>query len=119
MLELSEHVKPWHLVGWHDETSNTIGLAKKHQSVVVDRAGITSLSVSFMRPAKGRGWVSLEAKSKEDNETQTFATASPTRCEREPITRPRPFFSRDFDHFYLMMKKLYLAKLLINQGKRG
>lgn len=65
VLELSAHVKPWHLVGWHDETSNTIGLAKKHQSVVVDRAGITSLSVSFMRPAKGRGWVSLEAKSKE------------------------------------------------------
>lgn len=54
-------VQPGDLVCWSDARSNTVGIARSNKVIVVERSRIRGLSIDFMRPAKGRGWVSLEA----------------------------------------------------------
>ena len=52
----------WHLIAWHDQATGVAGLTYKGEMVLLDRSKLESLSAEFMRPAKGRGWVALEAK---------------------------------------------------------
>ena len=54
-------VQPGDLVCWSDARSNTVGVAKSNKVIVVEQSCVRGLSMDFMRPAKGRGWVSLEA----------------------------------------------------------
>ena len=51
----------WHLVAWSDEESGTVGLWHKGSSILLHRGQLTGIAVMFMRPAKGSGWVALEA----------------------------------------------------------
>ena len=53
--------KLWHLVGWYDEQSNTFGFAHKGKTVVIGCKELLGLAIEIMHPAKGQGWVSLEA----------------------------------------------------------
>jgi hypothetical protein len=62
VVEFGATVKPWHLIGWNDGLSSTIGFTRKHQAVIVEGRQIVGLSICFMRRAKGPGFVSLEAK---------------------------------------------------------
>lgn len=64
--EVEQHVstgRPWHLVAWHDEHSGLIGFCHKGKAVSVAYGEFLGLAVEIMHPAKGKGWVSLEAKA--------------------------------------------------------
>jgi len=50
-----------YLVAWSDNYSRTFGLAKGSKAIVLPWGDVRSLSLDVMRPAKGRGWVALEA----------------------------------------------------------
>lgn len=65
IADFGENAKPWHLVGWKDSNSNTIGIARKNQAIALDSDDVDALSICFMRSAKGPGFVSLEAILKE------------------------------------------------------
>jgi hypothetical protein len=56
------HSKLWHLIGWSDEASNSCGLWHKGMAIMLARDRLTGLSVDLMHPAKGSGWVSLDAR---------------------------------------------------------
>jgi hypothetical protein len=56
------HSKLWHLIGWSDEASNSCGLWHKGMAIMLARDRLTGLAIDLVRPAKGRGWVALEAR---------------------------------------------------------
>ena len=56
------HSKLWHLIGWSDEASNSCGLWHKGMAIMLPRDNLIDLSVDLMHPAKGLGWVALEAR---------------------------------------------------------
>lgn len=63
--EVKQHVqsgKLWHLIGWNDKRSNTFGFAHKGKTVAIGCKELLGLAIEIMYPAKGQGWVSLEAK---------------------------------------------------------
>jgi hypothetical protein len=62
LADVSVNAKPWHLIGWKDFGSNSIGIARKHQIVSISLEDIEGLSICFTRRAKGPGYVSFEAK---------------------------------------------------------
>jgi hypothetical protein len=55
----------WHLVAWSDEQSNTFGLAHKGNAIALSLKALDELTIEIMRPAKGHGWVALEAITQE------------------------------------------------------
>ena len=64
VIDRASDLKRWALVAWNDDESATIGLARNLSLLVLSRADIDSLSITFVRAAKGVGWVSLSAKLK-------------------------------------------------------
>ena len=73
--ELSVNAKVWHLIGWRDGSSNSIGIARNNQAISINVEHIEALSVCFMRKAKGPGFVSFEVKMSENRGTAVlFAT---------------------------------------------
>ena len=64
VIDRTGDLKHWSLVAWNDDVSATVGIARNRSLLVLDRAGIDWLSINFMRPAKGAGWVALQAKLK-------------------------------------------------------
>ena len=56
------HSKLWHLIAWSDEASNSCGLWHKGMAIMLPRNNLVDLSVELMHPAKGQGWVALEAR---------------------------------------------------------
>lgn len=64
VIDRCRHVKRWSLVAWNDDVSETVGLARNRSLLVLVRSEIDALSISFVRPAKGAGWVSFQAKLK-------------------------------------------------------
>jgi hypothetical protein len=56
------HSKLWHLIAWSDPASNSCGLWLKGMAIALPRDRLTGLSIEMMRPAKGGGWVALEAR---------------------------------------------------------
>jgi hypothetical protein len=69
VAERFAEAKLWHLVAWNDEVSATIGLARGTSLVIFERSEITGLSINFLRPAKGRGWVELAAQLRNQRAT--------------------------------------------------
>jgi hypothetical protein len=66
--QVREHItrgRLWHLFAWSDERSNTFGLAHKGKAIALGRKALGGLAIEVMRPAKGRGWVVLEANTQE------------------------------------------------------
>ncbi|MBA5605561.1 hypothetical protein H3H36_09330 [Duganella sp. FT3S] len=61
VTKLSVNAKPWHLIGWKDSSSNSIGIARNHQAISINTENLDGLSICFMRKAKGAGFVSFEA----------------------------------------------------------
>lgn len=72
VAELSANAKPWHLIGWKDFGSQSIGIARKHQAISIDVKKTEGLSICFMRRAKGPGFVSFEAKFQENRGSVVF-----------------------------------------------
>jgi hypothetical protein len=56
------HSKLWHLIAWSDEASNTCGLWHKGMAIALPRDKLAGITIELMHPAKGRGWVALEAR---------------------------------------------------------
>jgi hypothetical protein len=56
------HSKLWHLIGWSDEASNSCGLWHKGMAILLPRDRLIDLSIDLMHPAKGKGWVVLDAR---------------------------------------------------------
>lgn len=56
------HSKLWHLIGWSDEASNSCGLWHKGMAIMLPRGNLIDLWVDLVHPAKGNGWVALEAR---------------------------------------------------------
>ena len=56
------HSKLWHLIAWSDEASNSCGLWHKGMAIMLPRNNLIDLAVDLMHPAKGQGWVALEAR---------------------------------------------------------
>jgi hypothetical protein len=56
------HSKLWHLIGWSDEASNSCGLWHKGMAIMLARDRLIDLSIDLMHPAKGKGWVALDAR---------------------------------------------------------
>jgi len=56
------HSKLWHLIAWSDEASNSCGLWHKGMAIMLPRNNLIGLFVELMHPAKGQGWVALEAR---------------------------------------------------------
>lgn len=56
------HSKLWHLIGWSDEASNSCGLWHKGMAILLPRDRLIDLSIDLMYPAKGKGWVALDAR---------------------------------------------------------
>lgn len=56
------HSKLWHLIGWSDEASNSCGLWHKGMAIMLPRDSLIDLSIDLMHPAKGKGWVALDAR---------------------------------------------------------
>jgi len=65
VIEATVALDPGNLVCWSDDRSSTFGIARSNKVMVLERRNVTGLSIDFMRPAKGRGWVALEAKLKD------------------------------------------------------
>ena len=53
--------KIWHLFGWRDDRSNWAVFYRKKQFVAIELSTLKSLELEIMRPAKGCGWVGLDA----------------------------------------------------------
>jgi hypothetical protein len=64
VLDKTRDLKRWSLVAWNDDVSATVGLARNLSLLVLQRGEIECLSITFVRPARGAGWVSLSAKLK-------------------------------------------------------
>jgi hypothetical protein len=56
------HSKLWHLIAWSDEASNSCGLWHKGMAIMLPRDKLIELAIELMHPAKGGGWVALEAR---------------------------------------------------------
>lgn len=56
------HSKLWHLIAWSDEASNSCGLWHKGMAIMLPRKNLTALVIDVMQPAKGQGWVALQAR---------------------------------------------------------
>lgn len=52
----------WHLLLWSDDSSKTLGFWHKGRSIAFRRDEMDGFAIEFMRPAKGPGWVSLDAR---------------------------------------------------------
>ena len=65
VLQAAEHIQPTDLVCWRDGVSDTIGIARFNKAIVLAKKSVAGLTIDSMRPARGRGWVALEAKVQE------------------------------------------------------
>ncbi|WP_157751135.1 hypothetical protein [Janthinobacterium svalbardensis] len=75
VAEFSVNTKSWHLIGWNDCSSNSIGIARKNQVISIDAENVEALSVCFMRREKGPGFVSFEVKMLENRRPVVFFVA--------------------------------------------
>jgi hypothetical protein len=75
VAELCVNAKYWHLIGWKDCSSNSIGIARKNQVISIDVENIEALSVCFMRRAKGPGFVSFEVRMLENRRSVVLFAA--------------------------------------------
>lgn len=76
VLARAHEGKLWHLLSWRDDCNDRSGLYYKKKAIVIDLKKINGMTVWIMRPAKGAGWVGLDA-SLAENEKNVVLLESP------------------------------------------
>ena len=56
-----------HLLAWKEDSAGVAGLSQGPHITALDTADTAAIVIYFMRPAKGCGYVALEARTKQHN----------------------------------------------------
>jgi hypothetical protein len=63
-FQVPTQTKLWHLLAWSDDQTSSAGIWHKGKIVSFSGPNLSSLEAVFVKPARGRGWVSLETREK-------------------------------------------------------
>ncbi len=61
VLRFYQDAPALHLLAWNDDDSATMGLYRQGRLITFECAYLLGLTISVLLPAKGTGWLSLEA----------------------------------------------------------